>query len=149
MKTIRIEAGDTQAVTAAYEFLCGLCYEYSNFNKWYYDAVVPGLASGERLIYTVTDGGNIVAVLILKNAVEKKICTLRVAEDYRNRGIATELLKIACRELQCSIPLITVSSYHIAEFESLLKKNGFVLYAEYPSYYKQGISEYAFNGPLH
>lgn len=57
-------------------------------------------------------------------------------------------MKIACQELRCAAPLITVSSYHIAEFESLLKKNGFILYAEYPNYYKQGISEFAFNGPL-
>lgn len=148
MKTVRIGAYDTQAITAAYKFLCGLCYEYSNFNKWYYDTVVPGLASGERLIYAVTDSRKIVAILILKNASEKKICTLSVAEDYRKQGIATELLRVACSELQCSTPLITVSSYHIAEFESLLKKNGFVLYAKYPNYYKQGISGFAFNGPL-
>lgn len=148
MKIVRIGACDTQAITAAYKFLCDLCYEYSNFSEWYYDTVVPGLASGERLIFAVTDDGKIVAILILKNAAEKKICTLRVAEDYRNQGIATELLRVACQELRCSTPLITVSSYHIAEFESLLKKNGFVLYAKYPNYYKRGISEFAFNGPL-
>ena len=88
------------------------------------------------------------AVLILKNTDEKKICTLRVAEDYRNQGIATALLKVAFKELQCARPIITVSSYHIDEFKSLLEKNGFVLYKEYIDYYKQGIVEYAFNGPL-
>lgn len=148
MKLVRIRASDTQAIVAVYEFLSDLCHEYGAFRKWYYDAVIPGLDNGKRLIYAVTDYRKIVAVLILKNAVEKKICTLRVAEGYRNQGIATKLLKIACQELRCAAPLITVSSYHIAEFESLLKKNGFILYAEYPNYYKQGISEFAFNGPL-
>ena len=50
--------------------------------------------------------------------------------------------------LQCTNPLITVSSIHINEFEFLLKKNGFTLYKKYENYYKQGIVEYAFNGLL-
>ena len=100
------------------------------------------------LIYAVMDNETVAAVLILKNADEKKICTLRVAENYRNQGIATALLKIAFKELQCAKPIITVSSYHIDEFKSLLEKNGFVLYKEYMNYYKQGITEYSFNGPL-
>lgn len=111
-----------KAIEATYEFLSDLCSEYNNFRQWYYGTVAPGLASGKRLIYVVIDNEAIVTVLILKNADEKKICTLRVAENYRHQGIATELLKIACRELQCAKPLITVSSYHIAEFEFLLKK---------------------------
>lgn len=148
MKWIRIGAVEEQAITVVYEFLSGLCGEYSNFREWYYKKVVPGLASKERLIYAVMDNETIAAVLILKNADEKKICTLRVAENYRNQGIATALLKTAFKELQCAKPIITVSSYHIDEFKSLLEKNGFVLYKEYMNYYKPGIMEYAFNGPL-
>ena len=102
-----------------------------NFSKWYYSTVVPGLASENRIIYTVLDDGKIVAVLILKDSDEKKICTLRVAEHYRCQGIATKLLKIAHQALQCTNPLITVSSIHINEFEFLLKKNGFTLYKKY------------------
>lgn len=148
MKWVRIGAVEEQAITAVYEFLSGLCGEYSNFREWYYKKVVSGLASKERLIYAVMDNETIAAVLILKDADEKKICTLRVAENYRNQGIATALLKVAFKELQCARPIITVSSYHIDEFKSLLEKNGFVLYKEYMDYYKQGIVEYAFNGPL-
>lgn len=148
MKWIRIGAVEEQAITAVYEFLSGLCGEYSNFREWYYGKVIPGLASAERLIYVVMDNETIAAALILKNSDEKKICTLRVAENYRNQGIATALLKIAFKELQCAKPIITVSSYHIDEFKSLLEKNGFVLYKEYMNYYKPGIMEYAFNGPL-
>ena len=148
MEWVRISAVDRHSITAICEFLIGLCGEYNNFREWYYEKVVPGLASGERLIYAVMDNETVAAVLILKNADEKKICTLRVAENYRNQGIATALLKIAFKELQCAKPIITVSSYHIDEFKSLLEKNGFVLYKEYMNYYKQGITEYSFNGPL-
>lgn len=115
-------------VEAVYLFLSDLCSEYSNFRQWYHDIVVSGLANGERLIYAVTDNEAIVAVLILKNADEKKICTLRVAENHRHQGIASMLLTLAFRELQCTKPLITVSSYHIDEFKPLLEKSGFVLY---------------------
>lgn len=111
-------------VEAVYLFLSDLCSEYSNFRQWYHDTVVPGLANGERLIYAVTDNEAIVAVLILKNADEKKICTLRVAENHRHQGIASMLLTLAFRELQCTKPLITVSSYHIDEFKPLLRKAG-------------------------
>lgn len=135
-------------VEAVYLFLSALCSEYSNFRQWYHDTVVPGLANGERLIYAVTDNEAIVAVLILKNADEKKICMLRVAENHRHQGIASMLLTLAFRELQCTKPLITVSSYHIDEFKPLLEKSGFVLYAKYPNFYKRGITEYAFNGCL-
>ena len=135
-------------VEAVYLFLSDLCSEYSNFRQWYHDTVVPGLANGERLIYAVTDNDAIVAVLILKYADEKKICTLRVAENHRHQGIASMLLTLAFRELQCTKPLITVSSYHIDEFKPLLEKSGFVLYAKYPNFYKWGITEYAFNGCL-
>ena len=139
MEWVRISAVDRHSITAIYEFLIGLCGEYNNFREWYYEKVVPGLASGERLIYAVMDN---------ETVAEKKICTLRVAKNYRNQGIATALLKIAFKELQCPKPIITVSSYHIDEFKSLLEKNGFVLYKEYMNYYKQGITEYSFNGPL-
>lgn len=137
-----------KAIEATYEFLSDLCSEYNNFRQWYYGTVAPGLASGKRLIYAVTDNETIIAVLILKNADEKKICTLRVAENYRHQGIASMLLNLAFRELQCTKPLITVSSYHIDEFKPLLEKNGFILYAKYPNFYKWGITEYAFNGCL-
>lgn len=110
------------AVRAVYEFLSDLCGEYNNFRQWYYGTVVPSLTSGKRLIYVVIDNEAIVAVLILKNADEKKICTLRVAENYRHQGIASMLLNLAFRELQCTKPLITVSSYHIDEFKPLLEK---------------------------
>lgn len=148
MKQVCVKTDDSQTITAIYEFLHDLDNEYSNFSKWYYSTVVPGLASENRIIYTVLDDGKIVAVLILKDADEKKICTLRVAEHYRCQGIATKLLKIAHQALQCTNPLITVSSIHINEFEFLLKKNGFTLYKKYENYYKQGIVEYAFNGLL-
>ena len=66
MKLVRIRASDTQAIVAVYEFLSDLCHEYGAFRKWYYDAVIPGLDNGKRLIYAVTDCRKIVAVLILK-----------------------------------------------------------------------------------
>ena len=86
MKQVRVKADDSQTITAIYEFLHDLDNEYSNFSKWYYSTVVPELASENRIIYTVLDDGKIVAVLILKDSDEKKICTLRVAEHYQTKA---------------------------------------------------------------
>ena len=80
MKWIRIGAVEEQAITAVYEFLSGLCGEYSNFREWYYGKVIPGLASAERLIYVVMDNETIAAVLILKNSDEKKIGAYGIAQ---------------------------------------------------------------------
>lgn len=148
MKLIRIEAKDRLLISETYDFLSGLQQEYSNFTDWFYGKVIPGMNTGERLIYIIRDKRTIVAALILKNAEEKKICTLRVAEGYRRNGLGTRLLKVAFAELRCANPIITVSSYHIDEFAPLLKKNGFILHSEYSNYYKNGITEYSFNGPL-
>ena len=70
MEWVRISAVDRHSITAIYEFLIGLCGEYNNFREWYYEKVVPGLASGERLIYAVMDNETVAAVLILKNTDE-------------------------------------------------------------------------------
>lgn len=148
MELVRIGLYDRQLISDVYNFLSSLQNEYSNFQDWFYRKVIPGLGTGERSIYVLKDEDAIVATLILKDAEEKKICTLRVSEKYRRCGLATFLLKVAFRELRCAKPIITVSSYHIEEFAPLLQKNGFVLYKGYLDYYKSGITEYAFNGPL-
>lgn len=148
MKLLRLKENDKSLVSDVFNFLSDLQNEYGDFKQWFHEKVIPGLTREKRIVYVVKDRDTVVAVLILKNAEEKKICTLRVAKNYRRQGLATWLLKIAFRELQCAKPIITVSSYHINEFDPLLKKNGFSLYMEYANYYKDGISEYAFNGPL-
>lgn len=148
MELLRLNKTDKSLAVDVFNFLSDLQNEYGDFKQWFYSKVISGLSQEERIVYVVKDYNAIVAVLILKCAEEKKICTLRVAKNYRRQGLATWLLKIAFQELQCTNPIITVSSYHIKEFEPLLRKNGFILYKEYPDYYKDGISEYAFNGPL-
>lgn len=44
MKQVCVKADDSQTITAIYEFLHDLDNEYSNFSKWYYSTVVPGLS---------------------------------------------------------------------------------------------------------
>ena len=148
MKLIQVGTNDSRLIFEVYKSLRNLENEYANFKDWFFTKVVPGLCTNERKIYVIEENNIIVAVLILKNAEEKKICTLRVAENYRSRGIGTFLLELAFRELHCKQPIITVSSYHIDEFRPLLEKRGFVLFGEYPEYYKKGVTEYSYNGPL-
>lgn len=148
MELLRLKENDKSLAVNVFNFLSDLQNEYSDFKQWFDTKVIAGLPQKTRIVYAVKDDDVIVAVLILKIAEEKKICTLRVAKNYRRQGLASWLLKIAFQELHCINPIITVSSYHIKEFAPFLRKNNFTFYKKYPDYYKKGISEYAFNGPL-
>lgn len=148
MELIRIRPNDKKMINSVFRSVKDLEEEYPNFKNWYYQSVVPGLIDGTRNIFAVVCNGEIVAIMILKNAEEKKICTLRVSKNYRNLGICSKLLKIAFKELQTAMPIITVSDKHKYEFENVLNRNGFVLEKAYPDYYINGVVEYSYNGLL-
>lgn len=149
MKILHIHEDMKVYIDDIYSSLKDLENEYPDFYEWYYGKVVPQLKTGKRKIITVLDGEKIAAVMILKDEIlEKKICTLRVNSNYRNKGIATKLIKMAMDELNCRKPLITVSELHIKEFSELLRYLGFSLYNKYNNYYIEGVAEYSFNAPI-
>lgn len=148
MELKRIRPNDIIMINKVFLSVRDLEEEYPNFKNWFYQIVVPGLVDGTRSIIAVVCHNEIAAILILKNSDEKKICTLRVSEKYRNLGIGSKLLKVAFKELQTSMPIITVSDKHKHEFENVLEKNGFVLEKAYPNYYLNGVIEYSYNGLL-
>lgn len=130
-------------------FLRDLEQEYPNFRNWYFNKVIPDLAIQKREILIFLDNSEICAVAILKmGIIEKKICTLRVKENYQNKGIATDLLNESIRILGTNTPLITVSSNKLPQFEKLFKKFSFKLESRMDNYYKLGSTECCFNGTL-
>lgn len=122
--------------------------EYPDFHNWYYQKVVPSLQFDERKIFIYIESSNIAAIMILKDGKEKKISTLRVKDEYRNQGLATELIKLSFKELGTKKPLITVSENHIFEYLKLFESCGFSKYAAYDDYYVKGKKEYSFNAPI-
>ena len=130
-------------------FLSDLGNEYPFFLAWL-DKVFYELSVSDRRIIILSkesDGfESILGVAILKNTQEeRKICTLRVAEEYRRQGVGTALLEKSIKILGDSKPLITVSGLHMSSFGPFLKKNGFALKDKVKSIYRRGNYEYFFN----
>lgn len=128
--------------------LSDLKFEYPFFSNWL-NKVCKELASSDKraiIICFDKDILNIKGLAILKkDENEKKICTLRVMDSYRRRGIGTTLLTNSKRILEDDKPLMTVSGQHMKEFALFLRKNGFVLKDKVKSIYKRGAYEYFFN----
>lgn len=122
---------------------------YPDLRKWFDEKVVFGLMNKKRIIYTVENEINeIIGILILKNDIEKKICTLYVNEKYRGLNIGNTLFLISFIELKDKFPVFSVSSEVIQYYNVFIEKYKFVLYKVYKDCYKKGNDEYVYNGYL-
>jgi len=123
--------------------------EYPDIKQWFYKKVLKGIKTKNRTIILKIYNSKLCGLAILKhNNKEKKICTLYVKENFRNRKLGTELVEQSLYILNCDKPLVTVSSKRLIEFSNLFRKFKFELYAAYPDYYVKGLTEYTFNGFL-
>lgn len=134
------------------DFLSDLIYEYPCHHIWF-EGVVSELRDNQKnereILFVVNDKDKIIGVSILKKTeFEKKICTLRVANEYQKRGLGTMLVKESCRLLETDTPIISVSQTRINEFIRLFKRFGFVLEKVYCGKYRPMINEYCYNGIL-
>lgn len=132
-----------------YKSLSNLNEDYSSFEKWYFEKVIPGIKKGDREIIITTNDKFITGVSILKNTIdEKKICTLRVNQQFRKNGVGKVLFEKSLETLNCDSPVITVSQERVSQFSSLLNYFGFELSQVISGYYKQTSDEYVYNGVL-
>jgi len=122
---------------------------YPEFFSWYFGKFVPGLTDGSRNIIVNYIDGDIVAVALVKNdGMEKKICTVKVNEKYRNVGVGIRLFGKCLEFLDTTKPMITVSAERLSSFSAILKYYGFKLEQIQKGYYKKNSDEYVFNGSL-
>lgn len=131
-----------------YSHITALEQEYPHFKEWYYNTVLPETSVGLRKIMVARVEDRVAGVLILKDFKEKKICTLRIAPEYRGNGLGHQFMKIAVHELGTKYPLITVSDNHLDEFKKLLLDFDFKIKGMYFDKYIKGRCEVAFNGYL-
>lgn len=128
--------------------LSDLEFEYPFFVCWL-DKVFYEMQTSTHRKIIICCGDNlfdIYGVSIIKDTEdEKKICTLRVLQNYRRRGIGTLLLHKSMDLLSDNQPLLTVSEKYLSEFKPFLKKNGFTLKSKVKSLYIKGMYEYFFN----
>lgn len=132
------------------DFLGELRYEYRGFCEWYESLFRKDAAlHSERDILMCLSGKEIAGITILKDTLnEKKICTLRVKQEYQRRGIGRELLKKSVKKLHTEKPLITVREDQYTFFDKLFKEFGFILKQKKYDYYSFMGIEYVFNGFL-
>lgn len=122
---------------------------YPGFDRWLWQKVVPGLHSGERTIIVETRNGRAAGLLIVKHTEsEKKLCTLRVREDYESRGLGVRLFERAFDILRTERPLLSVSEAAFPKFARLFGHFGFERHASYKGLYVPAIEEFSYNGLL-
>ena len=90
---------------------------------------------------------HLAGILILKKTEnEKKICTIRVLKNFRNKGIGTKLLKKSIEYLETKTPLITLpEECYKGSFKFLLEKYSFKMTSKVVGVYRDNKVEYFFN----
>lgn len=130
-------------------FLADSVYDYPRHIEWY-DGVMQEIQTGcNRKMFIVYDNKTIIGVSIIKkNQLEKKICSLRVAKEYRGNGIGTSLFKKSLEYLETDKPILTVSENKKEEFQGIFDYFGFSLEQIYHDKYMRNRDEYCYNGIL-
>lgn len=127
----------------------GVAELYPDFRGWFFGKVVPGLRNGERWIVPCIIESNLAGIAICKRTTnERKLSTLWVRSDARDRGIARELACSAFSWLGTSQPLFTVPEERAAEFDGLVRAWSFQKAIACCGLYRSGRVEYVFNGPI-
>ncbi|WP_159725924.1 GNAT family N-acetyltransferase [Methylosinus sp. Ce-a6] len=135
------------SMTAVYERIEHLSVFYPNFESWFWDIVIPGIADGSRLVHPVMRDDRIVGVVIAKSAThEKKICTVWVEDPFKGRGLGVRLIRLGCNWLKTARPLATVPEERMSELSGILARLGFEQTGKVLSFYRPGKTEYIYNG---
>jgi len=132
-----------------FNFISDLENFYPDFYLWFHNKVINGVTSDNRKIITKRAlSGEICAIAILKkHTFEKKICTLRVAKEFKGIGLGAELMEESINWLDCKTPHITVNEENITEFTSFLKKFNYLEPIKVDGYYRADKAEFFYNPP--
>ena len=89
---------------------------------------------------------NICGIMILKNyKEEKKICTLYILENFRNKKIGSQMIKKSFEYLRTNKPFITIPEEEYLNFKPLLNKFNFIETKRIKGYYRKDKIEYFYN----
>lgn len=137
-------------VAEGYAMTDWISKDYPLHCEHYFCKYIPGIYDGEREIIACYFNNKIVGVAILKkDKIEQKISTLYVKEEYRNLGVATELLERSFVWLGTTKPLITIADYKLSQFSGIIQKYGWAQTQTLDKgFYNDHSQEYVFNGNL-
>lgn len=157
LRRFMINEVGVKAKDKLYNYLRDLAESYPRFDDWFYNVVIPEveMKNGEREIIIAMselEGSNEVILtgiaILKKKQSEKKICTFRVHEKYRNQGIGTELFEECFKYLGTRKPIITIAHDRKELFEKHISNFNFKENQSLKDYYTQGSIEYVYNGFL-
>lgn len=133
-----------------YKFLFRLIFEYYGFRRWYWGLYTDGAElKCSREIIICESRSKIAGIAVIKNDPnEKKICTLRVAQNYQHQGIGSSLVEMCMQQMHTSSPMITLHKNKFKQFKSLLDSYNFELKQVQKHYYSIFSTELVFNGQL-
>lgn len=117
---------------------------YPNFKNWYYGKVIPDLFLDKRNFIFEKRNDNIVGLSLVKYD-EKKLCTLKIFEEYQNKGYGLKLFEKTFKELDTDKPFLTVSEEKYVEFKKVFSYYNFELTSIKKDYYRNDKLEYFFN----
>ena len=124
---------------------------YPNFKKWFNKVLIENYNfPNKREIFICINKEklliDICGIMILKNyKKEKKICTLYIEKNFRNKKIGSQMIKKSFEYLGTNKPLITVPEEEHLNFKPLLKKYNFIETKKIKNYYRKNKIEYFYN----
>ena len=125
---------------------------YPNIDIWYQKVIaeINDYPKSREMFICLSNEENLLSIsglMILKNTCdEKKICTLRVKENYQRKGIGTEFMQKAFDFLETEKPVITVPEESEKVFARIFNKYGFEKKDEIPNLYRKNKIEHIYNG---
>lgn len=130
----------------ALAFLLPLSEDYPGIDHWYLTKVVPGLRTGSRYLLRVERDGELAGIGIGKiEADERKICTVRVAPRYTNRGIGVRIFDRLLKWLDDDQPHLTISNHKLPLFERIFDYYGFSMSSRSEGRYVPTACELGYN----
>jgi len=117
---------------------------YPDFKSWYYGKVVPDIINNKRDIIFESRNNKIVGLSLIKYE-EKKLCTLKVFEEYQNKGYGLKLFEKSFEALDTDKPFLTVSEEKYIEFKKVFKFYDFKITDIKQDFYRDDKLEYFFN----
>ena len=124
---------------------------YPKFEEWFNKILIENLnfPNKREIFFCINKEKlliNICGIMILKNyKEEKKICTLYVLENFRNKKIGSQMMKKSFEYLGTNKPFITIPEEEYLNFKVLLNKYNFIETKKIKNYYRKNKIEYFYN----
>ena len=124
---------------------------YPKFEEWFNKIIIENFNfPNKREIFICINKEklliNICGIMILKNyKKEKKICTLYIEKNFRNKKIGSQMIKKSFEYLGTNKPHITIPEEEYLNFKPLLDKYNFIETSKIKNYYRKNKIEYFYN----